>query len=128
MAYIQLYKASDDSLVSESPETSNSVEISLRADLGEEKEVRLYLKSKEGYTHNDVKVEPIGDTAVKWSLARDASGSSDVYGEEGKTLTIGKVNDTSKTYFWIKAKASKEELPKKDISVSLQVTGIVSVR
>lgn len=128
MAYIQLYKASDDSLVSESPETSNAVEISLRADLEEKKEVRLYLKSKEGYEHNDVRVEPLGDTAIKWSLAKDASGSSGVYGGDGQVLEIGKVNDTTKTYFWIKAKSSKEELPKKDVSVSLQVTGIVSVR
>lgn len=128
MAFIQLYKASDDSLVSESPETDNAVVISLRADLEEEKEVRLYLKSKEGYEHNEVKVEPLGDTAVKWSLARDASGSSDAYGKEGQTLTIGEVNDITKTYFWVKAKSSKEELPKKDVSVSLQVTGIVSVK
>ena len=128
MAYIQLYKASDDSLVSESPETDNAVVISLRADLEEEKEVRLYLKSKEGYEHNEVRVAPLGDTAVKWSLARDASGSSDVYGKEGQTLTIGEVNDITKTYFWVKAKSSKEELPKKDVSVSLQVTGIVSVK
>lgn len=127
MAYIKMYFAQGDVQVSEAPTTTNAVEFTLRADLNEDDEVRLYVKSDDGYVCSGVEIIPSGTTAAKWALAQDDGGSPDVYGTYGSGLSIaGNVLDSSGSYFWAKAKATDDEDPVNDTSVTLNVTGIAA--
>ena len=99
----------------------------LRADLEETDEERLYLLADAGYVVSSVEVTPTGTTASKWQLAPDATGSAGTYGAAGAKLTVsGDVDDTNKSYFWAKASATDDETPVNDVSVTLVVTGIAA--
>lgn len=127
MAYFKAYFASDNTVVSEAPSLTAPVELSLRADLNENKQVRLYVMADPGYSVSGTEVVPSGTTAAKWSLAPDSSGTPGTFGAAGAKLTLGTVgNGTGKVYFWAKAAASSDEGPVNDISVKLDLTGIAS--
>jgi len=49
MAHLNIYKASDDSIVSSAGTLTNAVEFTLRADLSETGEIRLYAMTDFGY-------------------------------------------------------------------------------
>lgn len=125
MAYIKLYFAKDDSVVSEAGTFTNAVEFILHADLREEKSERLYAMADTGYLVTSTEVTPTGTTASKWALAPDSSGEAGTYGAWGAKLTLGSVGaGDGKVYFWVKAKATEDEVPVNDTSVTLNVEGI----
>lgn len=125
MAYIKLYKASDDSVVSEQGTFTNAIEFTLRADLNQEDSIRLYAMADAGYEVTTTTVTPTGTSAAKWALAPDNAGSAGTYETYGNPLTLGTVgNGDGKVYFWAKAKATSDETPVNDVSVTLDVEGI----
>ena len=128
MAYIKLFKASDDSQVSEAPTTTNAVSFTLRADQNQVGSYqRLYALADDGYACSTVVVTPTGDTAAKWQLDSDnagsPSGSPEAYGDP---LTLGDVGDTTKVYFHARAKATDDETPVNDVTVTLVLSGIAA--
>ena len=127
MAYIKLFYASDDVQVSESPTLTNAVTFSLRADNNEEGSyVRLYALADDGYVVSTTVVTPTGTTAAKWQLAPDDSGSPDTPEAYGDPLALGEVGDTTKVYFHVRAKATDDEAPVNDTSVTLVVSGVAA--
>lgn len=128
MAYIKMFKASDDSQVSESGTTTNAVTFTLRADQNEEGTAQeLYVKADDGYVVDDVTITPTGTKAAKWALAPDNAGSPGTYGAYGAALDLGDgCNDTTGKTFWVKAKATSDETPSNDTSVTLVVAGVAA--
>jgi hypothetical protein len=128
MAYIKLYKGSDNSEVSGSGTLTNAVTFTLRADLNEEGTAQeLYAKAESGYVVNDVTITPTGTSANKWALAPDSGGSPGTYGAYGAALDLGDgIDDTTGKTFWIKAKAVDTETPVNDTSVTLVVAGVAA--
>ena len=128
MAYIKIYKASDDSEVSSAPTTTNAVTFTLRAVQSEEGTAQeLYAKAESGYVVNDVTITPTGTSATKWALAPDSGGSPGTYGAYGAALDLGDgIDDTTGKTFWIKAKAVDTETPVNDTSVTLVVAGVAA--
>ena len=128
MAYIKIYKASDDSEVSSAPTTTNAVTFTLRADQNEEGTAQeLYVKADNGYVVDDVTVTPTGTKAAKWALAPDSGGSPGTYGAYGAALDLGDgIDDTTGKTFWAKAKATSDETPINDVSVTLVVAGVAA--
>lgn len=124
--YIDMYYADDDSRVTEDDNYNNPVEFHLRIDEEEEKEVRLYLQTEEGYTAYNLSVSPEGDTDDKWALAPDDNEEADEYNSYGSSLLLDSIDkDEGKVYFWAKAKVSSDEDIEKDRSVDLKVVGTV---
>lgn len=126
--YIKMYFAEDDTLVSPEGVFANSVDLTLRADLEETDEVRLYAKAEAGYSVADVEVIPVGTTASKWALAPDVAGSpatSGTYEADGEKIELGTVT-TTPVYFWARAKATQDEDPVNDVTVTLKLEGIAS--
>jgi hypothetical protein len=129
MAYIKLFFTSDDVQVSESPTTTNAVTFTLRADQNEEgTPIGLYAKADTGYEVTTVTITPTGDTATKWALAPDDTGSAGVFGSYGDALALTgqTVDDTTGVPFWIKAKAIDSETPVNDVTVTLVVAGVAA--
>jgi len=124
MAYIKLFFAANDVQVSEQGTFTNAVEFTLRADLEESDSVRLYALADTGYEVTTTEVIPVGTSAAKWALAPDTDGSEGTYGADGAKIELGTVGDTEKVYFWAKAKATSDEDPVNDTSVTLEATGI----
>ena len=125
MAYIKIFKASDDSVVSEEGVFTNSIDFTLRADLEESDSIRLYAMADQGYSVGTTVVSFTGTSASKWALAPDSAGSEGTYEDAGDPLTLGTVGyDTGKVYFWAKASAADDEEPINDTSVLINVEGI----
>ena len=128
MAYIKLFFASNDVQVSESPTLTNAVEFTLRADQNEVGSyVKLYALADNGYACTGVVVTPTGTTAAKWQLAPDDGGNPGTPEAYGDPLTLGAVGDTTKVHFHVRAKATEDEEPANDTSVTLNVTGVAAV-
>ena len=126
MAYIKLYLASDDSIIT--TDQTNPVEFTLRADLNANDEVRLYAEADTGYSVATTEVIPTGTSAARWKLAPDAAGpASGVYGAAGAKIELGTVGaGAGKVYFWAEASAVDTEDPINDTTVTLEVTGVAS--
>ena len=124
MAYIKLYFAEDNSVVSENQD--NPVEFTLRADLEESDEVRLYAEADTGYSVTGVEVDPTGTSAARWRLAPDDGGSAGTYGAAGAEIALGTVGAGAggRVFFWAEASAVDSEDPVNDDSVTLEVTGV----
>ena len=128
MAYIKMFRASDDQQISAAPTLTNAVSFTLRADNNEVGAfVKLYCLADDTYVCTTVVVTPTGTTATKWQLAADdggnPSGTPEAY---GAALALGTVGDTSKVYFHVRAKAIDTETPVNDVSVTLEVTGVAA--
>lgn len=106
------------------------VSYTLRADLNEIGSwTGLYALSTSGYTCSGVDVIPSGTTYLKWQLTADTGGGSSPSGipmDYGASLTLGDVGNVTKVYFHTRAKATADETPVKDQTVTLNVTGIAS--
>lgn len=124
MAYIKMYFASDDSEVSQLGTFVNSIDFTLRADLEESEEVRLYVLADSGFQVTDTEIIPSGTSAARWKLAPDSAGSSGTYGAGAAKIELGTVGPSNKVYFWAQAEALDTEDPVNDTSVSLEVSGI----
>ena len=125
--YIKMYFADDDTVVSEEGTFVNSIDFTLRADLEESDEVRLYVKCEDDYESTSTEVIPVGTSAARWALAPDVTGpASGTYGDGGAKIELGTVDDTTKVYFWAKASALNTETPINDVSVTLKLEGIIA--
>ena len=126
MTYIKLYKAEDNSEISGEGVFVNSVDFSLRADLNEDGEKRLYAQAEVGYVVKSTTVQPEGTSAARWQLAPDSEGSAGEYLAGGAELTLGQVSEGAggREYFWVKASAVDTESPSNDTSVLLKCEGI----
>ena len=124
MAYIKLFRASDDSEIPTDQTTPLS--FTLRADLNEDDEKRIYAQADAGYQVTGVEVNPTGTTSEKWNLAPDSAGTAGTYGADGALIELGTVGDAEGTrvHFWAKSKATDDEDPVNDDSVTLEVTGV----
>jgi hypothetical protein len=125
MAYIKLFKAADDSEISTAPTLTNAVLFSLHANLDEVGTwQKLYALADTGYSVETTVVTPTGTTAAKWQFDSDVagspSGSPEAYGDP---ISLGTVGDTTKIYFHVRAKATSDETPVNDVSVTFVVTG-----
>ena len=89
----------------------------------------LYAQADSGYYCSGVQVILSGATYLKWQFDSDTggggspSGSPEAYGDP---ITLsGLVNDApDKSYFHVRAKATDDEDPQNDTSVTLVVSGI----
>jgi len=145
MAHLNIYKSSDNSIISSAGTLTNAVEFTLRADLSETGEIRLYAMTDFGYETistvisfvdsefrkdpgEAIRAKDGGDAAAtltSWALAPDVAGSPGSYEAYGDPLTIGTVgNDTAKIYFHAKAKAETSEEALQDCSVAIKAEGI----
>ena len=126
MAYIKLFHNSDVQ-VSEAPTTTNAVSFTLRADQDEVGSYqKLYALADDGYVVSTVVITPTGDTLLKWQLAPDSGGDPGTPEDYGDPLALGEVGDTDKVYFHVRAKATNEEIPVNDVTVTLVVTGVAA--
>ena len=127
MAYIKLFFASNDVQVSESPTMTNAVEFTLRADQDEVGSyIKLYALADDGYVCTTVVVTPTGTSAAKWQLAPDNSGSPGTPEAYGDPIALGTVGDTTKVNFHVRAKATSDESPANDTTVTLVVSGVAA--
>jgi hypothetical protein len=128
MAYIKMFYTADDTQVSEAPTTTDAVTFTLRADQNEVGEyIGLYVLADDGYVCSAVTVTPTGTTAAKWQLAADDEGNPSASPEAyGAPLALGTVGDTTKVYFHVRAKATEDEEPVNDVTVTLEVDGVAA--
>lgn len=128
MPYIKLFKAADNTEVSPAGQFTNSIDFTLRADLEQEGAVRLYVQADNGFSVSDTIVGPVGASASKWALALDNAGASGAYGAWGAALSLAVVGAGAggRKFFWAKARATADETPVNDTSVTLNVEGIAA--
>lgn len=127
MAHIKLFRASDNSEITE--DQTNPKEFTLRADLNETQERRVYAEADTGYSVTGVDVVPTGATAARWRLAPDEAGpASGTYGAGGAGIQLGTVGagEGGRVFFWVESGAIDSEEPSTDTSVTLEVSGIAS--
>ncbi len=136
--YVKIYFAENDTEVSSEGEFANAVEFTLRADLEQTDEVRLYAEAESGYKITEIdgstpiELSLTGTTSDKWALAPDdedgeSNPISGTYEDWGADLTISEDIEEGaggRVYFWIKAKAEDTESPVNDTSVLLQLEGL----
>ena len=123
--YFKLFRASNDTELSGAGVFTNDVEFTLRADLNQEDSVRLYAKANPGYSISTMTITPTGTAAAKWALAPDVAASAGTYGAWGAQLALGTVTTTN-VFFWAKARATSDETPVLDSSVTLNAQGIAA--
>lgn len=129
--YIKLYFTEDDGQVEPVGDgVGEPVSFTLRADLNEVGSwIGLYALSVSGYACSGVEVVPSGSTYLKWQLNSDTlsgvtpSESPEAYGD---SLWLGSVGNVTPIYFHVRAKATDDEAPVRDETVSLNVSGIAS--
>lgn len=121
--YLSLYFAETDIEVSPPNVFTNAIEFTLRADLSEADEVKLYAKTDDGYRVLDAQVTAEGETADRWAFAPDDNGAPGEYQAWGAPFNIGTL--TNKFYFWLKARAIPGEPVRQDATVPIHLDGIV---
>ena len=135
MADIHIYKGTvtaggtDGTLVSEGGAQTSPITVGpLNATNNEvSTDQKLAIRCDIGFaTSGSTTITPTGTTAAKWALAPDNAGSAGTYGAYGAALTISSVINAVNTIFWTKAKATSDESPVNDVSVSLQVSATVA--
>lgn len=121
---IKLYRASDDSLISE--DGSNPISFTLRADLNESDSIRVYAEAEAGYIVTSTTAQPTGTTNLKWALAPDDNGSEGTYAPNGDQITLGTVEngESGRVHFWVQAEASDDEEVQVDETVTIDLEGI----
>jgi hypothetical protein len=127
MSYVKLFFADLDGQVrAMGGYTGKPISFILRIDLVDPgtPEVRLYAMADEGIEVHDCEVVPDGTTSDMWALAPDEDGSPGAYVAYGDKIDLGTVGyGIDKVYFWAKVKTVDEE-PIKDVTVTLNVSGI----
>jgi hypothetical protein len=126
--YIKLYFTTTSGQVEPSGDgVGEPVSFSLRADLNEIGEwIGLYALAISGYTCSGVDVVPSGTTSLKWQLAPDDEGDPGTPEDYGALLELGEVGNVTPIFFHTRAKATDDEEPVKDETVTLNLSGIVS--
>ena len=127
MAYMGCYKNSPTAGGTDGTLVASGTPISVgplnAADNEESSVIKLAVRCDEGYaTDADTVITPTGTTAAKWALALDSEGSAGTFGDYGAALTITATIDDTNTIFWAKAKATSDESPATDTTVTLEGT------
>ena len=129
MAYAKLFFTSGGVQVSAAPATTNPVTFTLRADQNEVgTPVGITAKADSGYTvATGCTITPTGTSAAKWALAPDSGGSAGTFEAYGAALTLsGTMDNATGIPFWVKAKATSDETPANDTTVTLVLAGVAS--
>ena len=129
--YIKLYFTEDDTQVEPVGNgVGEPVSYILRADLNEVGDwTGIYALATSGYTCSGVEVVPSGTTYLKWQLTADAGGGTTPSGvpmDYGAELVLGDVGNVTPVHFHARAKATDDEVPFRDETVSLNLSGIVT--
>ena len=121
-----MYFAEDNSLVSEQGTFANAIEFTLRADLEEDDEVRLYAETDDGYEAADVEVVGEGDNVARWEIAPDDGGNPGTYQPATTPLSLGTVEHGAggRVHFWVRASAVDTEEIGVDDTVTFKLEGI----
>ena len=127
--YIKLYfTANDEQIQPVDNGVGEPVSYALRADLGEVGSwTSLYALAVSGFACSGIDIALAGTTYLKWQLNIDTGGGSspsDNPEDYGDPLPLGEVGNINKVYFHVRAKATEDETPKTDETVSLSATGI----
>jgi hypothetical protein len=126
MSVLKMYKASDNSLVSEAGQFGNAINFTLRADLEQQESVRLYAMCDTGYEATEVEVEGEGTSIARWEIAPDNDGSEGAYQAASTPLELGTVGAGvgGRVYFWVRASALDTEPIGIDNTVTFKLEGI----
>ena len=105
------------------------ITVSLDASKEETQAVKCALRCDAGFKiDGEVAVSLIGTNAAKWKLVKDAdyadAAAALLSAAWADTLSISAVA-ASNVIFWAKGMSSKDEIPQKDTSVSIQAVGKV---
>lgn len=130
MANFHVYKnnptsgGTNGTLVSEGTGSSPITVGPLNASNNEESAaITLAIRCESGYiTTGSTVITPVGTTAAKWALSDNGSS----WGAYGAALTISTLIGATNMLFYAKAKATADENPANDSSVSLQVQATVA--
>lgn len=100
----------------------------LRADLNEvSANIKLAVRCDSGYeTSGNTTISLVGNTANKWALAPDSSGNPGTWKNYGESLVITSKVGATNTIFWARAKATDDELPIKDTTVSVKAEAVIT--
>lgn len=99
----------------------------LRADLNEVGSwTGLYALATSGFTCSGVDVVPSGTTYLKWQLAPNAGGNPGTPEDYGDSLSMGDIGNVTPVFFHVRSKATDDEVPVRDETVTLNVTGIAA--
>ncbi len=128
----KLYFSDSGAAISLAGDFSNPIAFSLRIDLSQIDETRIYAEADPGFVIRNVVVRPVpadeqaGGTIDKWSLAPDVNGQPGQYGNWGEPLSLGDVGEgpDGRKYFWVRARVTSDEQVMNDGSVLLEATGI----
>ncbi len=123
--YMELYFASDNTAISPAGEFTNSVDITVRADLNEISDgVELYAEASENFQVLSARVDIVGDSSDKWRLALTEEDLGDA--NWGDSLELGTVGAGvgGRVPFWIQARALDTEDPVIDVTTILDTEGI----
>ena len=112
--------------VSTNDTETSPVEISLSADTDTSGVAKCAIRCEPGFkTSGGTVISFVGNSASKWKIAKDASytDSADAAAKATfqDTITISDVIEEKNVIFWVKASATADEKPNKDISVNIQV-------
>ena len=121
-----MYFADNDQQVSEQGTFTHAIEFTLRADLEESDEVRLYAETDDGYEATEVTVVGEGTGVARWELAPDAAGSAGTYQAASSPLSLGTVEHGAggRVFFWARASAVDTEEIGTDDTVTLKLEGV----
>lgn len=124
MSYIKLFRASNDTELSPPGTFTNALEYTLRADLEETDEVEIYAEADAGYSVSDVVASLLGTSASKFRMALTEAGlSSATWGANLNLGTVG-AGAGGRVNFWVQARATDDEDPVQDDSVTVKVEGV----
>lgn len=144
--FIKLYSGTvtsggtDGTLISEDMAQTSPLKLSLNAKNAETKAVKCALRCEEGfqtsgntvikaYYYNGTSYVETGGNVGKFSFAVDNNYASAEAAIENAnwtaTLTISDVIGQTNKIFWTKVSSDATQLPQKDTSVSIHVTGVV---
>lgn len=108
---------------------TNPVSVSLDSSKAEQQAVKCALRCDSGFKiDGDVSLSLTGTSSDKWKLAADADYADAKAALDSAawqdSLAVSNVTD-SNVIFWVKGMSTKDETPKNDTSVKIEVSGKV---
>lgn len=135
--YINIYKCDvtkggqDGELVSQNDLQTNPIEVSLDAVKNESKYIKCAIRTMDGYVSKRTAVSFIGLTQEKWEVAKDEDyASADEAAANAlfkKSMILTEELTNKNVLFWLKATATVDEKPAKDMTVSIKVDSNIVV-
>ena len=135
--YINIYKGNvtkgeqDGDLVSQNDLQTNPIEVSLDAVKNESKYIKCAIRTMDGYVSKRTSVSFVGLTQEKWEVAKDEDyATADEAAAKGmfkKSMVLTEELTNKNVLFWLKATATVDEKPAKDMTVSVKVDSNIVV-